>query len=192
MDRRLEERMYIREAKELAQALRQILKDRVLVRYAVRGWGHVNYDAELAVVSTIGGEDFLYQAQISLLVVRGITRINSAFSATAFRHQPGILESIAGRWGMRSADDWCHGEQFMGAYEILRDGQLYTSVKLQPSDPRWHLLVGVILSELRMKQKEVDPENSIDAGSVELMSKRFSAFAAENISPWIEQNFSAH
>ncbi len=184
--------MYIREPKELAQALQPILEDRVLVRYAVKGWGKVSYYAELVVLSRVGGEDFLYQAEISLLASRGITRIESAFKARGFRHHPDILESLAREWLSRSADDWCHGEQFMGAYEIDRDGQLYTSIKLQPSDPRWHLLVGVILSELRAQQEGVNPENAVDAHSIKLMSKRFSAFAAEHISAWADQTLSAH
>ncbi|MDB5265632.1 MAG: hypothetical protein JWM39_345 [Parcubacteria group bacterium] len=184
--------MYIREAKKLAQALAPILKDRVLVRYAVQGWGKVSYTAELVVVATIGGEDFLYQAQITLLVVRGITQIESDFRLLSLKTQPDILESVTERWLRRSADDWCHGEQFMGAYEILRDGQLYTSVKLPPFDPRWHLLVGVILSELGAQQGKVNPRNAVDTGSINLMNKRYSAFAAESISGWAHQTFSAH
>jgi hypothetical protein len=184
--------MYIREPKELAQALKLILKDRVLVRYSVRGWSRVSYNAELAVLSTVGDEDFLYRARVSLLVIHGIIRIESNFKATSLRHHPDILEGIARGWLNRSADDWSHDEQFVGAHEIYRDGQFYTSIKFQPSDPRWHLLVGVILSELRGQQEGVNPENAVDAHSIKLMGKRFSAFAAENISAWADQALSAH
>lgn len=184
--------MYIQNSKELAEALRPIATDRVLVRYAVKGRGMASYIAELAVLSTVGGEHFLYHAQIVFVVTRGAVATDTAFKTTALRHEPDTLEKLARHWLGRSADDWCHGEQFMGAYEIDRDGQLYTSIKLEPSDPRWHLLVGVILSELGAQKGRVNPENVVDTHNIGLMSRRFSAFAAENISVWVDQNLSAH
>lgn len=183
--------MYIEDSKELARALQPFLESRVLVRCSVQGWGKVSYTAELIILLRTDGDEYLYQAQISLLIERGLTQIESDFTEIGLKHKPDSLEDIARRWLGRRADDWCHAEQFMGAYEIFRDRQFHTSVKIPPVDPRWHLLFGAILAELRAKRQE-RPRSDVDARGIRLLEKRFSAFAAESISVWADQTLSAH
>ncbi len=168
------------------------MKDRVVVRLSLQGWGQVNYHAELAIVTTVGGEEFLYVAYIDFRAVRGNIRIQSIFTPSSLKEEPGAIERLARTWLARSANDWCHDEQFMGAYEIYRDGQLYTSIKLEPHDSRWHLLMGVILSELYAWQLGLDRKRTVDVESMKIMIRRFSAFAAENITLWGDQNLSDH
>lgn len=183
--------MYIQDARELARALHPFLENRVLVRYAVQGGGRVSYGAEVIVLVKTEGDEYLYRAQISLQIARGSILIESEFTETCLKYELEALEDIAREWLRRSVDDWCHGEQFMGTYEILREGQLHTSVKLPSADPRWHLLAGVVLGEIRTRRQR-PAKSSVDAQAIAVMDKRFTAFTSEQISVWADQALSAY
>ena len=183
--------MFITNPHDLAQALLPILREKVVVRYAVCGLGYASFYAELVVLAPWSGEEYLGRATVSVEAYRGNTEIKTDFRATGLAKQPDALDQVCNGWSSRDFDDWMHAVPFMGAYEVFRDRMPYTSIKLQAWDDRWNLLTGAVLAEVEKFAFMSPDEGNASVSVAFLMRRRFKAFAAQAILTWAHANLTA-
>ncbi|HEY4526874.1 MAG TPA: hypothetical protein VJK53_03455 [Candidatus Paceibacterota bacterium] len=182
MDRRLEEPMLFRNTRDFAQALRPILKDKVVIRYGVRTYPQISFQAELVVLESVRDREYIGHARVLVGFHRGGVEIESTFNAVGAGH----LDDLCDRWAARNFNDWLHDEPFMGAYDVYLDRMPHTSVKLEAPDGRWRLLTGAVLGALARFEVATAPE--VETSILALMRKRFSAFAAQSEAMWARQH----
>lgn len=183
--------MLITNPHELAQALRPILKEQVVVRYSVSGLGSANFYAELAVLGILREEELLNLVTISADFYRHTAQIRTSSRTKNLTKEPGALVELCQRWNSRCFDDWRHGEPFMGAYEVYRDGMPHTSIKLDALDNRWSLLTGIALAEVEKFASTFTDVGEVDRVGTVLMRRRFSAFVAQTTLAWARCHLTA-
>ena len=182
--------MLIEESTALAEALRPLLIDQVVVRYAMQNDDHPRFDAELAVLVHSNVQPVLLVHAVVLVHLHHSVEIDSILSLKRLDERPGSINDLCRRWTHRPFDDWLHDKPFMGTYPIFRDGGLYTSIKLDAIDDRWRFLTGVILGELQ-KFEVLHSADDYEKQGIKLLQKRFAAFAAQNERVWANRVLTA-
>lgn len=183
--------MLITDPHALAHALRQILKEKVVVRYSVNGYGYACFNAELLALESVPGHEYLTRTTIDVDVYSSNTRIRTSSKTISLTNELGALDELCFRWSSRNFDDWCHDEPFMGAYEVYRDNQPYTSMKFEPWDDRWCLLTGVALAEVEKLASESTNKDKVARAGAVLMRRRFSAFVSHTTLVWARGHLTA-
>jgi hypothetical protein len=175
----------------LQVALEKPLKTQVVVRYAVRRHlGATQFEAELAATLSWAGRSYLGHLAVMMSVNDGAKVDASRFEATDLSVSTAALTDMVERWGRRSFDDWFHDAPFVGAFEILRDHQPYTSAKLPATDVRWHVLTGVLLGQIdRFEREHRKIEPPMTGSVLRLMKNRFGAFAGQSMGSWANSTF---
>lgn len=171
---------------DLAKALRPLLRNQVVIRYAAQNRGSLHFNAQLALLLSLDGRDYLAWVSIGVSVSphTNSVDISPSFSVSDLQDHPGAIEQMCRQWSQRPFDDWMYDDQFMGAYGIFFEGQPHTSVKWDASKVHWRFLTGVVVATLKNFQLagQLDPVVAIE-GNV-LMQRRFGAFAALTELDW--------
>lgn len=181
--------MLIQEPDVLAEKLRPLLKDQVVIRYSAQHRGSLYFAAQLAVILRRHNQDYLAHAAIgaSISPHTKSVDIGSGFSINGLEKHPKTIEQMCAQWSERPFDDWMHDEPFMGAYGIFLDGQPHTSVKWDASKVHWRFLTGVVVAELdkvRLPALAAVPKDEITLEAIVLMQRRFQSFAAQTELAW--------
>ena len=176
--------MLFQNTTHLAKALCPLLKDQVVIRYAVQYRGSLQFATQLAISLSLDKRDYLAHATIGVSISPHTNSVDISpnFSVTDLKEDPSAIVQMCRQWSERPFDDWMHDEVFMGSYGIFLEGQPHTSVKWDASKPHWRFLTGVVVAALEDIQLFEVTDPATDA--IVLMRRRFEAFTAQTELAW--------
>ena len=168
----------------VALELLQLMRRQVVIRYGMaRKYGKLHYEADLVNIHGREGSEYLTHFTIVVHVADSV-QVESVLNVTEMSTDPGVFATLLERWNSRRFDDWVHDSAYMGAIGVYSGGQPYTSIKIGADRGEWNALTGIIVSKLEGFGATQTGRDDQCAHGLEVMQKRFSAFAAQTLTSW--------